>query len=192
MNVDRILELLDQRRINQDVLLAHDIARETFRLPTIAVRNHHEFNYLIQSYVQHHLTSVGQGQLSDAAAFGEAKQILNTRFGKDRFQEGYAAALQQALDGNEGGMRAVLNELATTLKQRALEQYLDHVFYEHINVLSKHDNRALSRAFFERFGPILRRFGMDVDEDTFAWNTRAALDYHRQVLEHILGIAKKI
>jgi len=36
------------------------------------------------------------------------------------------------------------------------------------------------------------RFGHEVDEDTFAWNTRAALDYPRQVLEHIANIAKKL
>jgi len=58
--------------------------------------------------------------------------------------------------------------------------------------LSKDDNSALSRAFYERFGPILQRFGHDVTPDTFAWNTRAALDYHRQVLEHITGITKKL
>jgi hypothetical protein len=69
---------------------------------------------------------------------------------------------------------------------------MDHVYYQHINVLSKDDNRALSRAFYQRFGPILKRFGHEVDEDTFAWNTRAALDYHRQVLEHISRIARKI
>jgi len=89
-------------------------------------------------------------------------------------------------------MRAVLNMIADTLKQRALAGYLDHVYYHHINVLSKDANRALSRAFYERFGPILKRFGHDVTEDTFAWNTRAALDYHRQVLEHITGITKKL
>lgn len=59
-------------------------------------------------------------------------------------------------------------------------------------MLSKDDNLALSRAFYERFGPILRRFDHEITEDTFAWNTRAALDCHRQVLEHISGIAKQL
>lgn len=30
--------------------------------------------------------------------------------------------------------------------------------------------------------------GHDVTADTFAWNTRAVLDYHRQVFKHITGI----
>ena len=101
-------------------------------------------------------------------------------------------ALGQGLSGAEGGMRGILNTIADAFRRRALSEYVDHVFYEHINVLSKEDNLALSRAFFERFGPVLARFGMEVSEDMFAWNTRAALDYHRQVLEHVIGIAKKI
>ena len=192
MDVDRILDLIGQDHVNRHVLVKHDEARETFRSPRMVVSDHEEFKYLVTSYVEHHLKSVGEGSPSPAAAFGQAKGILDHAFGQDRFQEGYPAALQMALDGSQGGMRAILNEIADALKSRALNNYMDHVFHQHINVLSKTDNMALSRAFYQRFGPILRRFGMDVDEETFAWNTRAALDYHRQALEQIVGIAKKI
>lgn len=65
------------------------------------------------------------------------------------------------------------------------------IYYQHINVLSKDDNLALSKAFFRRFGPILKRFGFEGDEDTLAFNTRAALDCHRQVVGRIIGIAKR-
>lgn len=192
VDVDRILGLLDSTQINRAVLQQHDVARETFTLPTMIVRDHQEFKYLITSYVEHHARTVGEGVPTPAAAFGEAKRILDRSFNEDHYQDGYAHALQMGLDGSQGGMRAVLNAIADTLKQRALGDYLDHVYHQHINVLSKDDNRALSRAFYERFGPILKRFGHEVDEDTFAWNTRAALDYHRQVLEHISGIARKL
>jgi len=192
IDVDRILDLLDSAQINRTVLQQHDVARETFTLPTMLVRDHQEFQYLLTAYVEHHARTVGEGVPTAPAGFGEAKRILDRAFGDDPHQDGYARALQMGLDGSQGGMRAVLNAVADTLKQRALGDYLDNVFYHHINVLSKDDNRALSRAFYERFGPILKRFGHEVDADTFAWNTRAALDYHRQVLEHISGIAKKL
>ena len=61
-----------------------------------------------------------------------------------------------------------------------------------MNVLSKADNELLSEAFFERFGQILERFGFKVDKHTWAFNTRAALEYHRQAIEQIMAIAKKI
>jgi len=192
VDVDRILDLLDQETINRTVLLQHDYARETFKLPRITVRDHQEFAYLLRSYVEHHVRTVGDGELSEATSFGEAKRIVDYAFNQDPYQEGYARALQMALDGSEGGMRAVLNEVADALKRRALQAYTDHVYHHHINVNSKDDNRALSRAFYHRFGPILQRFGIPVDEDTFAFNARAALEYHRQVIQHLLGIAKKI
>ena len=192
VNADKILDLIGQDYVNKNVLMKHDVARESFKLPKMIVADHEEFKYLVTSYVEHHLTSVGDGAPTAANAFGEARGILDRAFEQDAYQEGYARALQMALDGSEGGMRAIVNEIADELKRRALRNYLDHVYYQHINVLSKEDNLALSRAFFERFGSILKRFGMDVDESTFAWNTRAALDYHRQVIEQIIGVAKKM
>ncbi len=191
VDVDSILELLDQSKIDRDVLLKHDEARETFRLPAITVADHQEFHYLLTSYVQHHAETVGEGHLSEPSAFNEAKRILDHAFQHDRFQEGFAAALQQAVSGADGGMRKILNEIADSLKRRALQNFMDYVYHHHINVLSRADNMELSRAFFTRFGPILKRYGFEIEEDTFAWNTRAALEYHRQVIEHILGIARK-
>lgn len=192
MDVDRILRLIGQDHINRAVLMQHDEARETFRAPSMTVRDHQEFQFVVTAYVEHHQRTVGEGAPTNAAAFGEAKHILDQAYERDNFQEGYAAALQTALDGSQGGMRQVLNEIADALKRRALASYMDHVYHHHINVLSKQDNLALSRAFYARFGPILKRFGIPADEETFAWNTRAALDYHRHALEQIIGIAKKL
>ena len=172
--------------------MPHDVARETFQVPRLVVTAHDEFKFIVTSYVQHHLSSVGQGTVAADAAFGEAKNILDRAFQEDAFQDGYARSLQVAFDGTEGGMRRVINEIADNLKHRALRNYMDHVFYHHVNVLSKEDSLALSRAFFERFGTILQRFGLKVDQDTFAWNSRAALEYHRETIERILGFAKKI
>lgn len=192
VDVDRILDLIGQEYVNKTVLQKHDTARESFQVPKMVVDDHQEFKYLVTSYVEHHMRSVGEGVPSSAAAFGEAKGILDRAFDQDQFQDGYARALQMALDGSHGGMRGVINEIADVLKGRALRNHMDHVYHQHIDVLSKEDNLALSRAFFHRFGPILQRFGVDVDQDTFAWNTRAALEYHRQMIEQILGIAKKV
>jgi len=194
VNIDEILLLLSPNYLNQEVLLAHDWAREKFRLPTIKARDHREFKYLVTIYVQHHMDMVGEGRPSDRSAFGIAMRIVNNsrELGIDQYQEGYSRALQIAVDGSMGGMRLIIDEIANGLKRQAVAEHTDHVYHEYINVNSKADNLALSKAYFGRFGSILRQFGADFDEDTFAWNTRAALDYHRQVIENILGIARKI
>ena len=140
-------------------------------------------------YVQHHLRSVGEGESSREAAFGEAKRILDHAFSKDLFQEGYNVALQHALDG---GMLEVLNELHAGLKRRALQEYMDAIYYKHVDPLSRADNVALSRAFYERFHATFERAGFEFNELTFASNTRAAFEYHRQAIEIVLGFGRSM
>lgn len=193
MNIDieEILQLLNQTLINRQVLMQHDMARMSFRCTTVAARDHREFKLLVDSYVQHHMRSVGSS-LTEAQCHGEAVRILMSAFNQDPYQEGYARALQMGLDGANGGMRLVFDEIANALKRRAMNEYIEHVYHERINVLSKDAARALAQAFCQEFGPILRRFNVPMDPDTFAWNPRAALEYYRQAIESILGVAKKI
>jgi len=192
VDVDRILRLLDQSRVNRDVLMLHDEARESFRLPSMRARDAREFKWIVATYYQHHVRHTGQGTASEEDAFGEVKRLLDGIYNEDPYQEGYNVALRMGLDGGRGGLREVVNQIADALKRRAMQKYMDHVYYDHISPISKADNLELSRAFYHRFAHILREFGAEVDETTFAWNTRAALEYHRQVLEQIFGIAKKI
>lgn len=192
VDIDRILRLLDQSRINRDVLMAHDEARETFRLPSMRAHDSREFKWIVTTYYQHHVRHTGQGTASEEEAFGEVKRLLDGVYNEDPYQEGYNVALRMGTDGARGGLREVVNQIADALKRRHMQKYMDHVFFDHIDPLSKADNLALSRAFYQRFGSILREFGAEFDETTFAWNTRAALEYHRQILEQLFGIAKKI
>lgn len=192
VDVDRILGLLDQSKINREVLMADDEARETFRLPTLRARDHREFKYIVTVYYQHHMAYTGQGKPSEDQAFGEVKRLLDNVFSEDAYQEGYNIAMEYGIDGERGGMREVLNRITEELKRRHLQKYIDAVFHEHVDVRSKADNMELSRAYFRRFGSVLEKFGVRVEPDTFAWNTRAALEYHRQVLEKIFSISKRV
>jgi hypothetical protein len=192
IDVSQILGLLNSDLINKCVLQVHDEARERFNAPSMIVRDHQEFLYIVQSYVQHHLEYVGEGQVSDSYAFEEARMILDRAFGQDQFQEGYTAALQQATDGADGGMRTILNEMADDIKRKALRAYMDHVYYHHVCVIDKRAHVELGQAFYDRFGDRLREYGVEIDEFTFAANPRAALEYLRQVMEQILGVQKAI
>ena len=137
IDVERILDLMDQGHINREVLLPQDHARESFRLPSITARNYQEFEYLITSYMQHHYQKTGEGERSRASCFGEAKHILDQAFNKDPYQDGYNQAMQMGIDGSQGGMRMVLNEVTEVLKRRALQNHMDHIFHHHF----VHDHR---------------------------------------------------
>jgi hypothetical protein len=191
-DIDRILDLLLPEYINKRVLMPHDVARESLPAGSMTVRDHRAFATEITAYVQHHHHAVGNGGVSADAAFGEAKRILTNVFADDPYQEGYNVALQMGLSGAGGGMRAVRNALADQLKSQALHNHKDYVFNLHIDVLSPADNAALARAYFERFGDVLRRFLPDLNEKTFAGNIRAALEYHMRIIEDILRVARKM
>jgi len=192
LDVMALLEKFNRDYINRTVLAKHDEARALFRLPTIRVRDHREFNYLLTTYIQHHHQAIGDGVPPNAAAFGEGKRILEQAFNKDRHQDGYAVALQMALDGSQGGMRHILNEVTDAIKRRAYQDHIDNTFLNTVNVLSKKDNMDLAKAFFAHFRPTLERFGYTFDETSFVHDTRAAIEYYAEVLESIFRTAKKI
>jgi len=192
IDVIGLLKLLNRDYINRTILVHHDEARASFHLPKIIIKDFHEFNYILTSYIQHHHRQIGEGELSNTTAFGEAKRLLNGAFKKDPFQEGYAAALQMARDGTMGGMRMILNEVAEAIKNRAYHDYLDTVFHHYIDVLSKKDNMDLAKAFFAHFQPTLERFGYEFDEYSFVHDTRAAVEYYLDVIHGIIKVAKKI
>jgi len=189
---DELWKHLSFDYINIEVLMPHDQARESFRLPAMVVKDPFEFQQVITAYVQHHRAATGSPKTPDALAFSTAKRILDNEFERDPFQEGYVVALDMATRGTDGGLRLVINSLADFIRRTALNEYLDWTYYRFIHPLSKSQALAISRAFFERYGQLLRRHGIDVDETTFAWNTRAAFEYLRRALEQVAGLARKL
>ncbi len=190
--IDALLDLLKPDHVNKAVLMPHDLARESFRLDTVVVADHQAFVRRIEEYVQHHYSCVGNTNCSVDLAFGEAKRILNGVFGEDPYQEGYSVALAMGLSGAGGGMRAIFNALADQLKRQALQNYKERVFNLYVDIFSPTDNEALAREYFARFGPVIRRFAPNVNEKTFASNVRAAVEYHLQIVEEIIRVARKM
>lgn len=189
LDIEKILDLIDETKLNRIVGQVHDEARETFKLRRMFVENAREFKWLITSYHRHHMNYTGQGTPSEDSSFGEVRNLLDRLYDKDPYQDGYNVALMEALQGK---LQDVINQIAASLKGRAMRNYQDHVYFDYVDPLSKEDNRALSRAFFARYGSDLRRFGQPFDPDSFAWNTRGALEYLRGVINLIRLNARKI
>ena len=99
LSLDAILDLLDQRRINREVLMKHDVARERYGARSLQPASAPEFHEAIVQYVQHHLRSVGEGEVLARSGVWRSQARLDHAFSQDQFQEGYNVALQRALDG---------------------------------------------------------------------------------------------
>lgn len=192
VDLDRILELLMPSRVNLEVGMAHDEARERFSPHTLKPRDWREFKLIVTTYYQHHQRCTGQGTPTEEQAFGDVKRLLDNLFEEDEFQKGYNIALQMALEGQDGGLRQVLNKIADALRGSHLRKYFDHVYGEYINPLSGDDLDELSHAYFRRFGHLMQQFGIRFDERTFGRNPEAALRYHLEALEKIFKISRRV
>jgi hypothetical protein len=193
IDVEEVLPLLMWDYINKKVLMPHDIAREAYKARAMRVPDYREFKEQIEAYIRYHHQAVGEGTPSPEMAFAEAKRILDGVFGEDPFQEGYTVALQQAVTGEEGGMRAILNVLADQLKRQALNSYKDWIFEMYVDRLeSQAESEALAHAYFKKFGAMIRPNVPGLTEKAWASNVRAGLEYHLRVVETIERNARKI
>jgi hypothetical protein len=181
-DIQTVLGLIMPDRIQREVLQKHDEARECFKLQTMKPESAQIFKLIIQTYVQHHWSYVGFGKIPDEVAFGEAKRILDNKFA-DQFRPGFEVAMAE---GMKGKMREILNVIADWLKIRASSEYIEHVFYEHVDANSREENLELAKAYDQEFGPIIKRYLPNYDPTLFAFNMRAAFEYHRQAVEQII------
>lgn len=123
-SLDWILEQLDERIVAERIAIPHDEARASFSTGKNTVDSIEEFDDVIGRYYSHHFTECvsSGGWLSDTDAQGEAKEILERRYGKRG--KGYMAALADAQHGTNGGLRYVLDVLADELKRQAVERHI--------------------------------------------------------------------
>ena len=185
MNTDEILKMIDESYINKHILVKHDEARLRFTLESGTARDQADFNAIITRYVQHHHQFVGEGQLSEGLARGEAVLMLQRAFQENPHEEGYNNAMYQGLHGH---MLDVINELHRTLRNRAFEQYLESVFVTYVNPLSAESIRAFRQGYFDRYRQTLEAAGYR--EENFELSPRAIFDYHRKTFSVIAGIGR--
>ncbi len=188
-DVDTVLQLLNETRINREIKALHDEARETYKLHSMSVDDAQEFKFIVQSYYQHHMRHIGEGNRSEVGAFGEVRHLLESLYRTDQWQDGYVVALQAAR--SESGLRGILEKIAETLKERHVQQYVDHVFHEYIDPSSQEDAIIFAEALKREFGPLIEKHGGSVKGKVFAWNPRAALEYWRQAIRTIMSVARK-
>ncbi len=183
-DIQTVIRLIMPDRIQREVLQKHDEAREYFKLQTMKPESAQVFKLIIQTYVQHHWSYVGYGQVPDHFACGEAKRVLdNDKRFADQFRPGFESAMAE---GMKGKMRDVLNVIADWQKLRASSEYIDHVYYEFVDPNSREENLELAKAYDREFAPTIRAYSPVYDPTLFAFNMRAAFEYHRQVIEQII------
>ncbi len=151
-NINTLLEALDERTIARDIGLAHDEARMRYPLRSNTVANFNEFSEIIADYYNRHFRECvsGGGGLSSAEAGGRAKEIIERQY--RRRGGDIVSAFNNAHDGTEGGLRAVLDIIADGLKEESVERYIRDMFDRHVAPNSWDQKVDIIRQFMRHCG----------------------------------------
>jgi len=146
-NINTLLDALDERTIATQIGIPNDEARMGYPLRHNTVADFDDFNLLIGDYYNHHFTRCvsGGGSLSSAEAGGRAKEILEREYRKRGGD--IVAAYNNAHDGTNGGMRAVLDIIAEGIKAESVERYIRDMFDRHVAPNSWDDKVNIIRQF---------------------------------------------
>ena len=150
--IDSLLSAIDEQTIAKQIGIPHDEARIHFSLESNTVGDFDEFTSLIGNYYNHHFSTCvsNGGSLSSADASGRAKEILERDY--RRRNGDLVSAYNNAHDGTDGGVRAIVDILAEGLKAEAVERYIRDMFDKHIAPNSWEDKVEVIRQFIDRCG----------------------------------------
>ena len=151
-NIDTLLDALDERTIASKIAIANDETRMQYPLHSNTVSSFDEFSNLIADYYNYHFTKSvsGGGSLSIAEAGGRAKEIIEREY--RRRGGDIVAACNNAQDGTNGGMRAILDIIAEGIKAESVERYIRDMFDRHVAPNSWEDKVNIIRQFIRRCG----------------------------------------
>ena len=151
-NINALLDALDERTIAQQIAIPHDEARMRYSLDSNTVSDFDEFSRVIADYCNYHFTECvsGGGSLSSAESGGRAKEILEREY--RRRSGNITSAFNNAHDGTDGGLRAVLDTIAEGIKAESVERYIRDMFDRHVAPNSWDDKVDIIRQFISHCG----------------------------------------
>lgn len=188
----RALLRLSERSIAQDIGLAHDEARMLFRTERNTARDEREAQDIIANYVNHHHTRAiaHGGTLSRADALGLAREILSQHY---RRQNGTAdTALNDAVDGTNGGLRYVLDVLADGLKSQAIERHVAEIFDQEVAPSSWEDKVELIRQLMAECGHLLSSSIRRDQPERYAHNYQELIQSYVSGLQRTASVLRRL
>ena len=189
--IDDVLAALDERRVAQEVGLPHDEARLRFRLERNTVDAFDEFTATITDYYRHHFrVTMGGAELPRVRAAGLAKQAIEHAY-RER-QGDLVAAFNDAHDGTNGGLRALLDAIADALKAEAVQFYVRDVFDRHVAPNDWDTKVAIIRQFIAQCGANLAS-SINADQpERYAQDYQDLIQSYVDSLRHTSSIFRRL
>ena len=179
---NNLLSALDERTMAQRIGIPHDEARVRYPIESNTIGTFERFGATIADYYNYHYTRCisNGGRFTPDDAYARAKELLE----RDNRRRGgnIVSAFNDAHDGTNGGMRAILDTIADGLKAEAVENYVVAVFDRHVAPDSWDRKVDTIRQFISWFGNILPS-SIDADNPE-----RYAQDYAGLIRAFVQGL----
>ncbi len=190
--VDNLLAALDERQIAQRVGLPHDEARMRFSLQSNTVDDFDEFTDLIADYYSHHFTECVSegGSLPRTESAGRAKEILEREY--RRRNGDLVTAYNDAHDGTNGGLRAILDRIAEAIKVESVERYIRDVFDRHVAPNAWDEKVEIIRQFLSRNGAQLASSVEEDQPERYAQNYQQLIRSYVDALRATSSIFRRL
>ena len=191
-SIKNLLAELEERTIAQKVGIPHDEARMRYQLRSNTVSDFDEFSEIIGDYYQqHHSSCVAKGgSLSPSDARSKAKEIVEQEY--RRKQGDIVTAYNNAHDGTNGGLRAILDIIAERLKAESVERYIRDVFDRHVAPNSWEDKVEIIRQFIVQCGVNLSSSIQTDQAERYAQNYEDLIRSYVQALERTSSVFRRL
>ena len=184
-SVTALLKDLESRTIAQEVERKHLEARMQFRCPTSTVQNIDEFYDVIASYYIFHMKhcSTGGGTYNFVEAKNKAKTIVENE--ARRSNGDIITAYNNAHDGTQGGLGAVLDLISEGLKYEAVESYVEDVFDQHVAANQWEEKVQIISQFIAKVGSSLPENIRSGDPKRFASNYKQIIHEYAEAIRRV-------
>ncbi|KPL24973.1 MAG: hypothetical protein AMJ75_02230 [Phycisphaerae bacterium SM1_79] len=153
--INSLLSDLDERVIARRVATKHDEVRMRYHLRSNTVTDFGQFKTIIADYGNYHYTSCVShgGTLTSSGAYGRVKAIIENEYRRRRGN--IVSAFNDAHDGTNGGLRAILDIICEGIKAEAVEHYIQDAFDCHVAPNSWDQKVDIIRQFILYNGNVL-------------------------------------
>ena len=180
--INSLLSDLDERVIAQRIAISHDEARMQYHLPSNTVGDFDQFSDIIADYYNYHNSRCvsNGGTLARRDAYGMAKALLENEYRRRRGD--IVSAFNDAHDGTNGGLRAILDIICEGLKAEVVERYVHDAFDRHVAPNSWDQKVDMIRQFISCFSNILSSSVVASQPERYAH------DYSELIRAHVEGL----
>jgi len=187
-----LLNALDERAIAREVGIPNDETRMAFSLASNTVESFDEFGGVLGEYLDYHFTRCvsGGGRLSRAEAAGRAKELVEREY--RRKGGDIVSAFNDAHNGTNGGLRAILDIIAEGLKAEAVERHIRDVFDRHVSPAVWEDKVTMIEEFIEQCGSSLSSSIRADQPERYAQNYQELIRSYVRALQQTSSVFRRL